>query len=256
MELFNDNEPPKVRRSIMLTSTALVFSIHYQATLKIPENIFSLGGQRDTIDASTSIGILTVILLFLLVRHAVSYKAARDRYIAGLNNETEVSIEAKHYSDQIDKLEATVKDARVAAGQLKSSQRQFDRVMEALEHIPSIDASLNKIIAEEIEDAPHGRDSAPEASSRVRTLAEIKNRLSLASDSLQIAGGVDDLSTKLNEYSGLKNVPALNQYAGKKTVEMRSFELDYYNHFYGGIASILAFSGTALYYSFRYFCLT
>lgn len=256
MELFNDNEPPKVRRSIMLTSTALVFSIHYQATLKIPENIFSLGGQRDTIDASTSIGILTVILLFLLVRHAVSYKAARDRYIAGLNNETEVSIEAKHYSDQIDKLEATVKDARAAAGQLKSSEGQFDRVLEALEHIPSIDASLNKIIAEEIEDAPHGQDSAPGASSRVRKLAEIKNRLSEASVSLQIAGGVDDLSTKLNEYSDLKNVPALKHYASKKTVEMRSFELDYYNQFYGGIASILAFSGTALYYSFQYYFLT
>ena len=175
--LFNDDNYPKQRRSVVLVSFVIIFVVYNCANLKLPTSILDLPEGRETISAGTSLKYLWAINLYLIVRVILNGGANLLRSRAGITRETDIPAQTEHWRKQLQALEQDISSKSSAINRslakFNKLKDEFDRIITSLQSLePDLLSNLDRY-EQLIEDAKaieqRTRNGDPNYAARERT---------------------------------------------------------------------------------------
>lgn len=99
---FDDGDPARIRRSIFLTTSIIIFIVHFEVSLGLPKEFISTNLKDNSIPQNATLLTLWIINIFLIVRHSLNTYSSYILYNSGFDTEDDIRKRADHLLQQID----------------------------------------------------------------------------------------------------------------------------------------------------------
>ena len=104
--LLNDDDYPKIRKSLMMCLALIFLVSNYGIGIRFPQSLFDLPEQ--VIEPEATLTALWLLSVYLIWRYSSHYRANRIRYRARLDHNAEFAAQAEHYKNEIQELKVQV----------------------------------------------------------------------------------------------------------------------------------------------------